>query len=395
MSITLEPSQIARLFPAYIGLDRKGTITRLGPSMLRALPSDSIGRSLNDFFTLEPCDRATSKKLEAGIREIVLIGHGPAEGMRLRGSIVRDSVKVMLLVGHSIAGAGEDRLARLKFDDFAPTDSSMDLMLAMKLHTVMMEEAREMSRDLAEKRLQAEAANIAKTQFLATMSHELRTPLNGIIGMADMLSASLESQSDKEMMKIILSSGDALLSILNDVLDISKIEASQMALDVTPANFAEEVRTVFKLHQAAALAKGLTMSLDIAPDFPEILNIDLRRCSQCVTNLVSNALKFTQQGSVDLKLDMVSGEFGPQIRFRISDTGIGIPSEGRDQLFKPFTQADNSTSRNYGGTGLGLSIVKQLCELTGGHVEVESELGEGSTFTVFFGVSELEQQQAA
>ena len=162
MSITLEPSQIARLFPAYIGLDRKGIITRLGPSMVRALPSDAIGRSLREFFVVEPCDRANAESRNAAIREITLMGHGVADGMRLRGSIVHDQVKVMLLVGHSVAGADEDRLARLKFDDFAPTDSSMDLMLAMKLHTVMMEEAREMSRDLSEKRLMAEAASIAK-----------------------------------------------------------------------------------------------------------------------------------------------------------------------------------------------------------------------------------------
>jgi signal transduction histidine kinase len=383
MAVTLEPDQLARLFPAYICLDLDGRIIRLGPSVARLLPPDAMGQKLGRYFTLEACSRRNHGAEAKGIKEVMLTGLGSVSDIHLRGSILQDSTKIVFLMGHSAFAENGRRVRRLRFEDFAPTDSSMDLMMANKLHRVMMEEAKTLSRDLGEKRIQAEAANVAKTQFLATMSHELRTPLNGIIGMAEMLSTQMSQESEREMMKIILSSGEALLSILNDVLDISKIEADQLALDIEETDFADEVARLCLLHKAAAEAKGVALTLHVDPGFPTALRMDGRRAAQCVTNLLSNALKFTQEGEVALRLGLDAAGL---IELSVRDTGIGISADVQDTLFEPFTQADSSISREFGGTGLGLSIVRKLAELMGGSVGVDSVEGEGSVFTLKIGV---------
>ena len=227
----------------------------------------------------------------------------------------------------------------------------------------------------------AEAANEAKSAFLAVMSHELRTPLNGVLGMARALQRSQLDPRQTVQVATILRSGDALLTMLNDVLDMTKIEAGRMDLEVgafDPRRLAEEV---VELWIEGARAKHLSLDWSADPELPSWLTGDETRVRQIVMNLVSNALKFTETGSVRLEIAPAPGADGDGgVEICVIDTGIGMTPEQVAMLFQPFVQAESSTARRYGGTGLGLAICRDLAHRMGGEVEVESEAGRGSTF---------------
>ena len=231
----------------------------------------------------------------------------------------------------------------------------------------------------------ADAANEAKSVFLANMSHEVRTPLNAVLGMAQVLR---EKMTDPELLNhvdTILDSGETLLSVVNDVLDISKIEAGKMDIAPTPGHLSESLGRLKALWSPTADDKNLDLHLRVDAGVPRSLNFDQVRVRQCVSNLVSNALKFTEHGSVTI---LVDGEAETEdlwrIRVRVVDTGIGVSEEAQQRLFGQFEQADAGAARRYGGTGLGLSITRDLARLMGGDVTIDSALGEGSTFTFTF-----------
>ncbi len=219
----------------------------------------------------------------------------------------------------------------------------------------------------------------AKSNFLAKMSHEIRTPMNGVIGMSHLLEEHLTSDTAKNYNHLIQSSGYSLLSIINDILDFSKIEAGKMTIESVPFNFHLLLKEVFAIFQLQAKDKGVELKLTIASSTPEYIESDPVRIKQMISNLVSNALKFTHQGSVTIHTSIV--EEG-KLKIAVQDTGIGISKQNQENLFKEFSQADESTTRKYGGTGLGLSICMQLARLMGGDVGVASEEGKGSTFWV-------------
>ncbi len=244
-----------------------------------------------------------------------------------------------------------------------------------------MTERKRLEAQLRDATLNADAANRAKSRFLATMSHEIRTPLNTIIGLGETLAETAVSQEQKNYLSVMNRASEGLLALINDILDLSKIEAGEMALEATVFDLPELIRSTCNLATIQARDKELHLNQTIDDDVPAMVVGDPQRLRQILLNLVNNAIKFTQCGTVELRVSRADSE---QFVFSITDTGMGIAPENLERIFQPFTQADNSVTRQYGGTGLGLTICRQLVEAMGGVLQVESMPGQGSTF--FFAI---------
>lgn len=243
------------------------------------------------------------------------------------------------------------------------------------------------SRDITERKLLEESLQLAKqkaeqvskykSDFLSSMSHEIRTPLNAIVGLSDVLLRRSPSEEQLKIFRMLKNAGDSLLTLVNDILDLSKIEAGKMDIDLAAFNCFDTLDDIVKLFEEKARTKNLTLQLYYDKRIPNLIVGDQQKLRQVITNLVSNAIKFTPQGSIHVR---VQHHEGAEVQFAVADTGIGIEEEHLQKIFETFEQPDESTTRKNTGTGLGLAISKKLVELMHGSLHVASELGKGSTF---------------
>jgi PAS domain S-box-containing protein len=324
------------------------------------------------FFCFNPAEDVEDRAAEEILKTALAAGQSVGEGWRVR----KDGSRFWASIVVTAVRDGTDAL--LGFTNV------MGDLTQRKQAEIAIQRAKE----------EAESANQAKSDFLANISHEVRTPMTGIIGMAGLLAETELTSKQREYCEIIRRSSESLLTVINEILDFSKAEAGKMELEIIDFDLRTAVEEVTGLFSSQAAEKDIELINFVRYDVPTALKGDPGRLRQVLSNLISNALKFTAAGEVVLRVKVV--EQNPAVamlRFEVSDTGIGIPKEGIDHLFNPFTQADASTTRKYGGTGLGLAICKKFVALMGGEIGVDSDMGKGSNF--WFTLPLLKQRNAA
>ncbi|MBF0370285.1 MAG: response regulator [Magnetococcales bacterium] len=343
---------------AIISADEKGNVTfwnQGAERTFRYLENEILGQPL----TLLVPERYREAHLN-GIKQVIATGHLGLSGKVVELSGLRKGgVEFPLEVSLSSGVADGRRRFSAVIRDIT--------------------DRKRMEDQLREAKEAAERANQSKSTFLATMSHEIRTPLNAILGMTELLKEVHLSESHGWYVDTLSRSGEALLTLINDILDLSRIEANQLTLEMTPFDLVQSIQEVIELFTFSALEKKITLSHQLDEGVPSWVQGDPTRLRQVLLNLVGNAVKFTSTGEVSIG---VACGVGDQLLFTVVDTGPGIPKEKQTEIFDSFTQADPSTTRNHGGSGLGLTICRRLVKLMGGEISLESEPGQGSCFTV-------------
>jgi signal transduction histidine kinase len=392
--ILFDPAAFERLFPFHLVLDRRLAIVRVGPMLTRVMPDLAPPVALAAHFTLRR-PSLVSIDFDSLRREtetiFLLAAHRPA-ALVLRGQIapLADGETLGFLGSPWITSLDQLSSLGLTVSDFAIHDPTADLLFLIQAQKTALEDATELAMQLREARDSALKASQIKSEFLAHMSHELRTPLNAILGFSETLKAMVFGplpERYRTYAEHIHDSGRRLLDLINDLLDLSRIEAGRFELTEAPVAVAAALGECVELVAEDARRKSIQLVLDAgAPGLT--LRVDRRAFDQIVLNLLSNAVKFTNRGG---RVSISASLAGGQATIVVADSGIGISQQVIAHLFEPFRQANAEISRRYGGTGLGLSICRNLVELHGGTIAIESAVGRGTTVTVRFPVARVVQ----
>ena len=398
-STIIDHEQFRKLFPFYFLIDQSMVVLETGPVLARISSQMVPGSTLANFFKLSRfgqnvLDEEFLKRQLGSLIVFESVNSDPALFLRMQVLLLENPVRYLFVGSPWLRDAGEMEKLGIVLPDFSLHDSTVDLLQLNQTTNVSLRDAKELNitleRRVADRTSELSLANAelsrvmrSKDDFLSTMSHELRTPLNAILGLSESLSENIYGELNEKQarsIETIAESGHHLLSLINDLLDIAKIGAGKMDLDMSSANVEDACKSSMRFISGLASKKKISVSLTIDPSAATI-HADQRRLKQILVNLLSNAVKFTNDGG-HVALQTKGDRERNALDISIIDNGIGISTIDLERLFRPFTQLDSKLSRQYSGTGLGLSLVLRLTELHGGSVEVKSELGKGSCFTV-------------
>ena len=383
MSLCLSTHDLEELFPAYLRTDECGGVVAAGPSLEARLPADFEGRAILELFEVERPIRVRLPQDLLIHQQCVSLHLRALPALKLQGIIHERDGAFFFLLGHMPSIDSGTESLKYRFSDFAPFDGSKDIFLAAQIRKGLLNDTQDLAEQLKKEKQTAVEANSAKSKFLACMSHEIRTPLNGVLGLAALLQRTQLTDHQARMLKSLRDCGSNLLELLNDIIDISRMDADRLEIVHEPLSLREVADKLYASYAVIADEKDLTFRVHLSEQLrcSDVLG-DSARIAQVLNNLVSNALKFTDEGRVLVEITPLDDPDRNcrMIRFEVRDSGIGINPENLARIFEPFTQADTGITRRFGGTGLGLSICHRLCGMMGGEISVSSEPGEGSVF---------------
>ena len=390
----LSGAQLDYAFPAHLLIEGDGTIVSAGPLYHRLGVDVRTGVSLLERFVLRrPARfRFTPGCFERLAGTLIILEHLGEPTFKLRGEILQQGEDLGLALVSPWIGKLEDMAGLgLEWDVLPVHDPSRDLLMSLQIADRALARQRELATDLRAARDEAENASAAKSVFLANMSHEIRTPLNGIVGTLEILAAADLEAADLDLLEAGRSSARHLLALLEDLLDTAKIEAGHLQVERRPICLIACHREVLQIMGPLAVDHRVVLRSSLPRDLDDCPVLgDEQRIRQVLVNLVGNAIKFSRGASVELRFAGVENE----VEWVVEDTGVGMSQDVLDRVLQPFVQADSSTTREYGGTGLGLAITKNLIELMGGKLSLESEVGRGTTVTVTLPLQRIESGPA-
>ncbi len=381
--IEFDERMLDAAFPFYLCVDNQFSVVSVGRSLYKCVPDLKVGEPMRSHFDVE---RPVVESFEDfAVRSSgIFVVRCRVTDVRMRYQAIQSpSRDLLFLVGSPALTSVEDfRRLGLTVSDFAQHDAVPDYVVVVNPKSMLIEEALKLAKDLEVARDAAEAASVAKTQFLATISHEIRTPMNGILGMTELLLRGRLTEKQRGFAEKLHRSGTGLLTLINDLLDFAKMESGKLELERSSFSLEDLVAEVMELFAPRAHSQGLEITYRVEKQLRSRTFLgDSGRLRQALSNLVSNAVKFTERGEISTSVELAEETAGSAcVTISVRDTGIGVSSELHGKIFDAFEQADGSMTRKFGGTGLGLSIVKQIAVLMDGDIKVESRVGEGSVF---------------